>query len=325
MSGTPRGVWAWAGAGAASSATAAATLATFPGTTPLQGSEGASGDAKRLQGGCILAAHQRPRRGRVQQAGVSLKRMLWGLFAAAAAALALAAPSMAQNEPEFTVVPYDVALGQVADTELDLILPSSTAAPAKVTIYAAPGYTADLTQAPGTKVGDVFATVASGGASLDVRGDVVADNPANYAADPRAQACAPGTHAAVWVITITLGGTSLRIPIYVDATTGAEAALGSYKLQVCFASPYVPESQGGAPLGARLTEADIDFPTTPGVWHNPSARGIYTWRALVTPYTQGTATPNAAGTYELRSLASLPTRIALKGKFDKKRNRVVLT
>jgi hypothetical protein len=236
----------------------------------------------------------------------------------------MAAPAFAQSEPEFTVVPYDVGLGRVADTELDFVIPAATSAPAKIVIYSASGYTADLGQAAGTKVGELFATVSSGGASLDVRGDVVADSPANYVADPRAQACAPGAHAAVWVITVTLGGTTLRIPMFVDPTAGAEAALGSYKLQVCFASPYVPESQGGAPLGARLTEADIDFPTTPGVWHNPSARGIYTWRALVTPYTQGTATPNAAGTYELRSLASLPTRIAIKAKYNKKTKKTTI-
>jgi hypothetical protein len=251
--------------------------------------------------------------------------MCWGLFAAAAAALALAAPSMAQNEPELTVVPYDVALGQAADTELDLTLPASTNAPAKVTIYSGVGYTANLAQAPGTKIGDLAATVASGGASLDVSGDVVADNPANYAADPRAQACAAGTHAAVWVISITLGGNALHIPIFVDPTAGPEAAYGSYKLQVCFASPYVPEAAGGAPLGARLTEADLDFPTSPGVFHNPSTRGVYTWRALVTPYTQGTATADATATYELRSLASLPTKIALKAKWDAKRKRAVVS
>jgi hypothetical protein len=250
--------------------------------------------------------------------------MLWGLFAAAAAALALAAPSMAQSEPEFTVVPYDVALGQVADTELDLTLPASTNAPAKVIIYAATGYTANLTQAPGTKVGELAATVASGGASLNVQGDVVADNPANYAGNPAAQACAAGTHAAVWVISVTLGANALHIPMFVDPTAGPEAALGSYKLQVCFASPYVPESAGGAPLGARVTEADLDFPVTPGVFRNPSTRGIFTWRAVVTPYTQGTATPDATATYELRSLASLPTRIALKAKWDAKRKRAVV-
>jgi hypothetical protein len=250
--------------------------------------------------------------------------MFWGLFAAAAAALALAAPSMAQTEPEFTVVPYDVALGQVADTELDLTLPASTNAPAKVVIYAATGYTAVLSQAPGTKIGDLAARIATGGASLDVTGELVADNPANYAADPRAQACAAGTHAAVWVISITLGGNALRIPVFVDPTSGPDAPLGSYKLQVCFASPYVPEAAGGAPLGARVTEADLDFPTNPGVFHNPSTRGIYTWRTLVTPYTQGTATPDATGTYEVRSLASLPTRIALKAKWDAKRKKAVV-
>lgn len=248
--------------------------------------------------------------------------MVWGLLAGCSAAAIFAAPSFAQSEPEFTVIPYDVGLGRVADTELDFVLPASTNAAARIVIYSAPGSTADVGQAPGTKVGDLSATVASGGATLPVTGTVVADNPASYAADPRAQACAPGTHAAVWVIAVTLGTTSLRIPIYVDPTAGAEAALGSYKLQVCFASPYVPEASGGAPLGARLTDAGIDFPA---VFRNPSARGVYRWRALVTPYTQGTATPNAAGTYELRSLTSLPTRIALNGRYDRKKRRAVIT
>jgi hypothetical protein len=69
----------------------------------------------------------------------------------------------------------------------------------------------------------------------------------------------------------------------------------------------------------------VDFVARPGIFHNPSVRGIYTWRTFVTPYTVGTATPNAAGTYELRSLASLPTRIAIKGKWDRKKKRAVIT
>jgi hypothetical protein len=255
--------------------------------------------------------------------------MFWGLTAAAAAALALAAPSFAQgSQPELTVVPYDVALGRVADTELDLTLPTSTSAAAKVVIYAAPGYTANLATAPGTKVGTLSATIDAGGATLPVsNAAVTADDPAKYTSNAAAQVCAPGKHAAVWVINVALGTTTLAIPIFVDPTSGTETALGSYKLQVCFASPYVDPSVGGAPGHARLTEADIDFGTGSdgaGVFRNPGAGGVYRWRSFVTPYTQGTSTPNAGGTFELRSIAQLPLRIGLKGKYDKRHKRAVI-
>ena len=248
--------------------------------------------------------------------------MIWGLTVACVAALALAAPSFALNEPDFTVVPWQVGLNRVADTELDLTLPTTTAAAAKVVFYVAPGYTANLTQAPGTKVGTLDAKVDAGGTQLTLSNvAVTADDPAKYTTNPQAQACAAGKHAAVWVITVTLGASTLNIPIYVDPTAGDETALGSYKLQVCFSSPYVPESAGGAPAGARLTEADIDFPK---VFSNPSAAGVYRWRAFVTPYTVGSATPNAAATYELRSLAQLPLRIGMRGRYDARKHQAVL-
>jgi hypothetical protein len=84
----------------------------------------------------------------------------------------------------------------------------------------------------------------------------------------------------------------------------------------------VPESAGGAPGGIRLLEADLDFANT---FTNPSAAGLGTWRAFVTPYTPGTAAPNPAGTVEVRSIAIFPFTVSLKGRYDKRHRRAVLT
>jgi hypothetical protein len=239
-------------------------------------------------------------------------------FVAIVAALALAQT----NTPTLQVIPFVTALGRATDTELDISIPASAPATAKASIYVPTGYTANLTQAAGTKIADVLALVDARGTSLPLQGQVIADTPAKYASDPRAQACAPGTHAAVWVIQLQLQAQTLNVPMFVDPTSGAEAALGSYKIQVCFASPDVPEAQGGAPFGAKVVEADVDFTSA---FTNPASAAIYVWRALVTPYVAGTGTPNAAGTYELRSDAFLPVRFTLKARWDVKKRVAVIT
>jgi hypothetical protein len=252
-------------------------------------------------------------------------RSLATLAVAALGALAAAAPAFADDRPELTVVPYTTGLSSVADTELDLSVPKELPATAKVVVYVPGGYAANLGAAAGTKVGDVTALAiakAAGGAQVTLQGDVVAAAPAPFTTNPQAQACAPGAHTAVWVMNLTASGRTIAVPIFVDPTSGAEATLGVYKLQICLASPDVPEASGGAPLGAQLIEADIDFPR---VFTNPSAKGGFVWRAFVTPFVAGTATPNAAGTVEVRSLAGIPGGVILKAKVNAKKKTVTIS
>jgi hypothetical protein len=240
-------------------------------------------------------------------------------------ALTLVLPAAAEGAtPTFEAATFNATAGATSDLDLDLAISADNAAPARIVIYVPQGYTLNIGVAAGTSVGTIDATAVVGGTSLQIpEGKIVADNPASYVTN----ACAPGAHAGVWVA----HAGSFAIPIYVDPTSGAEAALGAYKFVTCLLSPYVPESAGGAPSGARLTEADLGFfqSSTLGVTAvltNPSTRGVYIWRVLVTPYTVGTATPNALGTYELRGDVFIPVTLTVKKKsFNKKTKIVTLT
>jgi hypothetical protein len=240
-------------------------------------------------------------------------------------ALTLVLPASAEGAtPTFEAATFDTSTGATSDVDLDLAISADNAAPARIVIYVPQGYSLNTGVPAGTSVGTIDATAVVGGTSLQIpEGKIVADNPASYTAN----ACSPGAHAAVWVA----HAGSFAIPIYVDPTAGPEATLGAFKFVTCLLSPYVPESAGGAPSGARLTEADLGFfqSSTLGVTAvltNPSTKGIYIWRVLVTPYTVGSAAPNPVGTYELRGDVFIPATLTLKKKkFNKRTKRVTLT
>lgn len=241
------------------------------------------------------------------------------------AALALAVPSAAAAAtPTFEALTFVTTPGAGSDVDLDLAISVDNASPARIVIYVPQGYGLSTGAAAGTSIGTIDATAVIGGTSLQIpTGKIVADSPANYTAN----LCAPGAHAAVWVA----HAGSFAIPIYVDPTSGPEGTIGAFKLVTCLSSPYVPESAGGAPGGARLSEADLGFFTSSalgvtGVMTNPSTPGVYLWRVYVTPYTVGTATPNALGTYELRGDVFIPAALTVKKKsYSKKTKRVTLT
>jgi hypothetical protein len=230
--------------------------------------------------------------------------------------LVSAAPAFADT-PELYAIAYDTALGRSSDTELDVTLPTSAPAAASVVFYSPQGYDVAVGQAPGTKVGTVVAGVTVGGSTTEIEadGDLLADDPAKYVGN----ACAPGLHAGVLVASLAAGGVTVPVPLYVYPTSGAEAALGGFKIQACLASPDVPAAIGGAPAGLRLLEADLDFTS---IFTNPAATGAYTWSVFETPYTPGTATPNPAGTVEARSIVSLPKLFSVKWALNAKKTAV---
>jgi hypothetical protein len=163
---------------------------------------------------------------------------------------------------------------------------------AKDTIYVPLGYQLNLSQAVGTQIGVVFALVVlrnGGNAEVEVEGTVTVDSSANY--PPASNSCTPGeTHEAVWKLNVTIAGTPLTVPVYIDhITAGPETAFASGKLQICLAGPI------GTPAGAQLVAAVIGVT---GVFTNPPTVGYRLWRALFTPYVPGTPNPNPAGTVE---------------------------
>src|SRR5207249_3494870 len=151
----------------------------------------------------------------------------------------------------------------------------------KDTIYAPLGYQATLTQAPGTNIGTVDATLVlrnGGNALADATGAVVVDSISNWTTQSM-QCTQTGTHEAVWRLDITVAGTPLHVPIFVDHSTGADATFSSVKIQLCLAGPI------GTPAGAQLLDAFFDIQ---GVFTSPANTQDRVWRGVFIPYAPGT-------------------------------------
>jgi hypothetical protein len=176
----------------------------------------------------------------------------------------------------------------------------SDAQPAKITIYVPTGYSINSSAAPGTKIGTTSGSVFARDANipLPLSGDVIVAPP-----NTNAPGCATGTHLAVWNLALSVAGQNINLPVHVDQTAGAEAALGAYKLVVCLGPADVPQgTPGRSPNGAQLLEAVF---TTNNIFTVPAGASV--WKAITTPYKPGLPAPNVAGTVETRSIVSAGT------------------
>ena len=244
------------------------------------------------------------------------------LTAMSALALAAAGSAFAVYTPTLAISPGNLTTGGSGANTIKFTSSAADDATAKLTIYAPLGYTVNLNQAVGAKIGKVNAqiiAVALGGALLPLTGDIVVDDPAKYTAAPASVGCAgAAAHNAVWLLNLSVAGQTLAVPVYVDKTTGAEATFASMKLQTCLSSPNATVAQGGNSVGAKAVSVDFTFN---GVLTNPSAAGDSAWRALFTPYVTGGIAINTAGTIESRSIVRLPASLTLaasKGKVSGK-------
>ena len=171
------------------------------------------------------------------------------------------------------------------------------AQPARISIYVPTGYTINASATPGSKIGSTSGTVFSRDASipLPLSGDVIAVPPTT-----NAPGCDPATHIAVWNLALSVAGQSINLPVHVDQLSGAEAALGSYKLVVCLAPDDVPVgTPGRSPNGARLLDATF---TVDNVFTVPAGQSV--WKTITTPYAPGVGAPNVAGTVETRAFVA---------------------
>jgi hypothetical protein len=231
------------------------------------------------------------------------------LVCAGFAGLALAGPALAKYDPSLTIEQSSYKLGAAATADVFIASSDDADATAQMKIFSPAGYSANLTQAPGTKIGVVVAVVkakALGGALLPLAGDVLVANPASPAIASASLACThvPATsHTTIWVLNTSLQGQTVAIPVFVDKT-------GPFVIQtVCLPSPDIPEASGGAKFGAQLVLADFSIK---GVFTNASTKGGYEWSGIYTPYTAGTGAPNPAGTVEWRTYVGLPSSLTLK-------------
>lgn len=234
------------------------------------------------------------------------------VVSAAVTALAFTGSAWAVYQPRLIVTAVTNGANKQTTMLLEHLQTANDDPTLKDTLYAPPGYQATLTQAPGTKMGTVEATVilrGGGNATADVTGDVIADSPANWA--PQATACTQtATHEAVWRLDITVAGTPLRIPIFVDHSSGAEAAFSSVKIQFCLTGPI------GTPAGAQLLDAFFDVQK---VFTSPANTADRVWRSVMVPYAPGTTQPNPAMIVESQSVVPGRVAFSLKAKSLKRK------
>lgn len=187
--------------------------------------------------------------------------------------------------------------------------------PAKITVYVPSGYTINASATPGSKIGTTTGSIFARDLNipLPLSGDVVVAPPST-----NAPGCATGTHLAVWLLALQVAGQAINLPVHVDQTTGAEAALGAYKLVICLGPADVPlNTPGRSPNGAQLLEATF---AVSNIFTSPATGGI--WKTITTPYAAGSPAPNAAGTVETRSFVSTGT-VTLASKVISAKKRVV--
>ena len=239
------------------------------------------------------------------------------------AALAFAQGAFAANTGTISVSHDPMVLAGSKSTTLHITLPQADDPIAAINIYTPSGYQYNLTQAPGTTIGTVDATVFShtAGLTLPLSGNVVTASPASFT-QQSTQCTGNPTSAAVWVLNLSVAGQTIQLPVYVNPTAGAEQVLGAEKISVCLPPWDIPEALGGAAQGAQVL--DVRF-TVNGVFTTPNAGGLLKWDALVTPYTPKTGKANPTGTFEARGFVPLPVILGLHPTYVSKTNTVRLT
>jgi hypothetical protein len=232
------------------------------------------------------------------------------------AMLAFAGGAFAANTGTVAVWHTPMVLGGSSSTTIHIALPQATDPIAAINIYVPTGYTLNLSQAPGTNIGSVDAAAFShdNNLTLPLSGTVTTDAPANHAAD--STACArTATSAAVWILNLSVAGQTIALPLYVNQTAGPETALGAYKLSICLPPPDVPVgTPGRSANGAQVLDAKF---TVNGIFTTPTTGGVLRWESLFTPYNPGKGTVNLAGTFETRSLVTLPVSLTLAATHKK--------
>ena len=211
----------------------------------------------------------------------------------------------------FTPADADAGMGMVISSsdsngqsiEVDFA-PDKPPLPRKVVIEVPTGYTLDLDAKPGAEVGQASISIVGVDSPSFATGfgPLVAKDVSESLSDPRAQACAPGAHAAVWGLSTSLAGQQVSLSVYVDR--GSQPGL-AYVIHACSTGL---SSDANSAASISLNLEGLVAPTTPG---------DYRWRTLVTPQ-------NKPG-YELQALLPLPESVSVRARYDRKRKTAVLT
>ena len=172
-------------------------------------------------------------------------------------------------------------------------------ATAGVVVYAPPGFSATLDQAPGERVGTVpAATVSTAGLHVSLKGELKATDPA--LGTPRS--CTPGPHAASLLLELHAPGLDVSFPVDLDRAQGIEAGYASYRLHLC------PSDAPATRLVALRLVLD-------GLFAAPAAPARHVWRGVFTPFS-AEGVPDPAASVESRSILPLPVRLDLAASYD---------
>jgi hypothetical protein len=259
-----------------------------------------------------------------------MKRVLRLLAVSAIAlgALALAAPAIAAyTSPRLTIANPDEKTSGGGRVTIQFAQAREDDATFRLQFYVPQGYTISLIPTVGQDLGTaeavVNATAISPDALVPVTGRLVGDT---YDATkyPTGAACVGDPAiAGVWRLELTAAGQTLIVPMYVQPiTSGPLAAIASARLTACLPSPYPEAGASRAALGAKLINATLNIR---GVFTNPTTAGVYRWRAVATPWTVNSGTPNPAGTVELQALDTIPANLSLAARANHRLNRITVS
>ena len=222
------------------------------------------------------------------------------------AALFAAAPALASPDGELEVYQYGAALGKSSVVDVALHVKSTDAPAAEFTEYVPQGYELDLSQPIGSQIGTTSVTMYRGSKAVFGDGKIFAEDPDRFVSNT----CAPGAHAAVWLLRISIDKTVLRIPLYVDHGQSEGALPSSYTVHACLSAP---ESF----RGLRLVWLDLEVCG----FRNPTAALYYLWRALVTSYASD-GTLDTSSQFEVQSNVPLPDLFTFRPRYDRNAQRV---
>src|SRR3954453_5974211 len=155
---------------------------------------------------------------------------MWRLAAAAIAAVSLlACVGGAFARPQLLVT-GPTATAASGMTVLEVKGAAADAAGAQVTTYVPSGYTINLGQPAGTRIGSVSARaqLLASGATAGATGVVLVADGNDAAVQQAATQCTGSpAPAGVWLSGLSLPAQTLDVPLYVDPTTASEADFGS--------------------------------------------------------------------------------------------------
>jgi hypothetical protein len=252
-----------------------------------------------------------------------MKPRLSVVLACGLAATALASDATAKTQLFVSGPPETAASGM---TVLQVKGAPQDAAWAQVTTFVPSGYTINLGQPTGTRIGSASAQVQllESGSTAAATGVVLVAGTNDATVQQAATQCtgAPG-HAAVWLVRMTASTQTFDIHVYIDPAKGTEVRFGSAKLVFCLPQPYAKALPVYAPLGIKID--DLKTTLSAGVFTNPLFAANNVWRTVVTPWAAGGAARDVAATVETQGLVGVPSSLSLRAQLTTTRRGTSVT